>query len=215
MAGVVLAGGQSRRMGQDKALLDFLGQPLVRRIVERLEGVSPPVYVVAPQHRRGALEALGLRVVADRFEQGGPLAGLHAGLAAAGDGYHFVVSCDQPFVEGGLVRYLLRRAQASLPPQPGTGYLAPDAVIPRVEGKLQVLHAVYHGRVAPVAERLLRQGERSVRCVLERIRWVEVAEAELAAFGDPGRLFLNVNTPDELRLALRLACEEGPFRPGP
>lgn len=237
MAGIVLAGGQSRRMGQDKAFVSFLGQTLLQRAVQRVQQACLPVLVVAPEERRTALESLGLRVVADTFPHGGPLAGLHAGLLAAGDGYHFVVSCDQPFVEPALVRHLLRRAVSSPPrqgaarraPEPasperrpaspadpsgsGTG---PDAVVPRVGGKLQVLHAVYHGRVAEVAERSLRNGERAIRSVLEHLRWLEVPEAELAVFGDPSRLFFNVNTPQALDAALRLAGEERPAAlPGP
>ncbi len=238
MAGIVLAGGQSRRMGQDKALVGFLGEPLLQRIVQRVQQACPPVLVVAPEERRTALESLGLRVVADRFPHGGPLAGLHAGLLAAGDGYHFVISCDQPFVEPALVRHLLRRAEPSPPRRGAAASLAsapaspqrrpasfaepsgstagPDAVVPRVGGKLQVLHAVYHGRVAEVAQRSLRSGERAIRSILERLRWLEVPEAELAVFGDPGRLFFNVNTPQALDVALRLAGKESPApSPGP
>ena len=198
-------------MGQDKASVPLAGEPMLRRVIRRVSAACTPVLVVAPASRLQPLrfiagqsipQAGALMLVHDVYEALGPMAGLHAGLLAAGDGYHFVVSCDQPLVEPAAVRYLLRRAQAG-------GASRVDAVIPRVRGQLQVLHAVYHRRVAEVAERLLVRREVAMRRLLEDLSWSEVAEEELALFGNTGAMFLNINTPEDLAEAerrLRGAC---------
>ncbi|WP_324715424.1 molybdenum cofactor guanylyltransferase [Carboxydochorda subterranea] len=197
---IVLAGGQSRRMGTDKALVDFHGEPLVRRIAARLAPVSGRLLAVAPAARfRPLAEALqgipGVELVADVHEGQGPLSGLHAGLAAAGRGYHFVVSCDQPFVEAAFARFLVERAAAS----------KADAAVPGWAGRLEVLHAAYAGPVAARAEQLLLSGRgASLRALLEGLQVVTVAEADIRAFGDPERLFFNVNTPQALEQARRM-----------
>lgn len=205
MAGIVLAGGQSRRMGADKAFVTLAGEPMLRHVVRRVAAACTPVLVVAPADRLESLRSVAagdtpqagaLMLVPDLYPARGPLAGLHAGLLAAGGGYHFVVSCDQPLLEPAAVRYLLQRAQSA-------GTSRPDAVVPRVGGRLQVLHAVYHGRVADGAAQLLARGELAIRRLLEDLSWLEVPEAELAPFGDTRTMFLNVNTPDDLAEAER------------
>ena len=205
VAGIVLAGGQSRRMGADKALVALAGEPMLRRVVRRVAAACTPVLVVAPAERLERLRSVAasdtpqagtLVLVVDLYPARGPLAGLHAGLLAAGSGYHFVVSCDQPLLEPAAVRYLLQRAQSGGPSRV-------DAVVPRVAGQLQVLHAVYHRRAADEAGRLLARGELALRRLLEDLSWVEVTEDELAPFGDTRTMFLNVNTPDDLAEAER------------
>lgn len=187
-----LAGGASRRMGQVKALVDFGGQPLVLWMCTRLsQGGWHPVFVAAGASLSGRLRSLGLQVVRDRFEARGPLAGLHAGLAAASPGLHAVLSCDQPFFDSEALGYLLSRARSE----------RVDVCVPRVGRRLQVLHAIYDGSLAGVTERMLSTGESAVYRLLDHVRWQAVEEEEMKAFGDPSRLFFNVNTPEDLAVA--------------
>lgn len=205
VASILLAGGDSRRLGQDKALLLFRGRPLVRWMAERLQGAGldalRPVIVTAPPERAGRLAALGLRVVADAYPGRGPLAGVHAGLAAAGEGYHFVIACDQPLFEPGAIRHLFEQAGTT------TGGAALDAFVPHARGRLQVLHAVYHHRAAAQAAWLLESGETKMMALLSRIPWRPVPEEELRPFGDPGRMFFNLNAPGDLEALRRLEHE--------
>lgn len=137
LAAILLAGGKGRRMGRDKAFLDVRGRPMVAWMSERLAQAGLLVWVVAPASRLARLTALGLRATADVYEGHGPLAGLHAGLLAAGDGYHFLISCDQPLFEPAFAHHLLHRAAEE----------RVDAAVPFVGGHLQVLHAAYRRRV--------------------------------------------------------------------
>lgn len=190
-------------MGQAKALVDFGGQPLVLWMCTRLsQGGWQPVLVAAGTSLSGRLRSLGLEVAQDRFEARGPLAGLHAGLALAGPGLHAVLSCDQPFFEPEALGYLLTRARAE----------RVDACVPRVGHRLQVLHAIYNGSLAGVAQRMLGSGESAVHGLLDHVRWRAVEEEEMKAFGDPPRLFFNVNTPEDLAVAR--SWLRGPRRDG-
>lgn len=206
---IVLAGGESRRMGTDKALVDFLGMPMVRWVVTRLShatwvaGGSPRVVVAAPEARLPALRAAlagleSVELAADAHEGRGPLAGLHAGLVAAGPGHHFVVSVDQPLLDTAFACHLVERATRA----------GADAVVPRWEGTAQVLHAVYGAPAAAerAACQLAAAKDMSLRALLRSlVRVIFVDEPEIRRFGDPGRLFLDADTPQALEAARRLA----------
>lgn len=200
MNAVVLAGGRSTRMGRDKASLPFGGVPLLRRVVERLRPVVDEVIVVANDGAPAA--GPGARVVADAFPGLGPLAGLHAGLRASGAERNLVVACDLPFASPALAVHLRDRAAGA------------DAAIPLFRGRPEPLHGVYRRGCLAVAEAQLRRGELALARFLERLRVVWVEEAEVARFGVPERIFLNVNRPGELEQALALAAAEA-ADPGP
>lgn len=190
--GIVLAGGQSRRMGRDKALLPFGEDTLLGRVVRRVGGVCSRVIVVA----READAYPGFEVALDRFPGCGPLAGLHAGLLEARTDLCVCVACDLPFLEPALLRLLLDRAE---------GY---DAALPLLGGRVEPLCSVYRRSVTAVAESLLRAGGGSMRDLLRRLRVRAVGEEELR-MADPELLsFLNVNTPEDYRAALQRATAE-------
>ncbi len=200
MAAIVLAGGVGKRLGEWKPFALLRGRPLIGWVLERLQEAgfsAEDTFVVTAPQRRKEFASLPAKVVADIYEGCGPLAGLHAGLSAAGEGFHFVTSCDQPFLEPALVGYLLQQAMEQMKERL-------DGIIPVTGEGEQVLCAVYHHRVAEVAERLLRSGERRLRELLRHIKWQPVSEEDLRPFGDPQRLFFNINTAEDLELAHRL-----------
>lgn len=190
LSGVVLAGGESRRMGRDKALLPVEDTVLLAWVARRLAVVCSPVVIVTrPNLARGVP---GFAVVEDRSPGAGPLAGLHAGLEAVPTEYAAVVSCDLPLLDPGVVAAIAERRR---------GW---DAVVPVVAGRAQPLHAVYRRRVAELAEHLLRQGTRSLRALLEhrdlRVRWLD--EADLRPIDPDLSSFTNVNTPEDYERSL-------------
>jgi len=144
-------------------------------------------------YRRGEAR---LRVVPDRRPGAGPLAGLEAGLAAAGRDPVFVAACDLPFLEPAPVRALLELLDGG---EGGT----PAAAVPEVEGRLHPLCAACTRSVGAVAAACLAEGERRVRALLERIAVVRVPGAELeracgAPAGSAARWTTNLNRPDQL-----------------
>ncbi|MEW6034723.1 MAG: molybdenum cofactor guanylyltransferase [Chloroflexota bacterium] len=193
MTGVVLAGGRSRRLGRDKAFEGLGGESLLERAVRSLAGLAGVVVVVgqksapAPDVRR-----LGARVVEDIYPGKGPLGGIHSGLVASTTPYVLVVGCDMPFLNRGLLGYLLGLR---------SGF---DAVVPRVSGKPEPLHAVYSKACLPVVERQLREDKPAVHVLLEELRVRYVEQDKVERF-DPQHLsFFNVNSAADMEKAREL-----------
>ncbi len=194
---LINAGGVSRRMGRPKALLPAPGSgvPLLRHIAARLLPLARELVVIANDPAIPAvIEPLGGSWLADAFPGSGPLGGLATGLAAR-DGWHICVACDLPFVEPAVFRYLLAQADDDW-----------DAVIPRVEGLAQPLHALYHRRCLPAVENALGLGERRMDSFLAQVRTCFVGEDALRPLDPALHSFFNVNTPEEWAAAEQIAA---------
>jgi molybdenum cofactor guanylyltransferase len=195
VSGVIQAGGKSTRMGgRPKALLELGGRPIIERVVAAVRPSVSELLIVTntPELYAG----LGLRMVPDVYPDHGSLGGIFSGLDAASGEGALTVACDMPFLDPGCVRHLVERA--------GEG----DVVIPRVGDQLETLCAVYAKACLPHIERRLRAGRLKIVGFFESVRVVEVAEAELAAYGNPNVLFMNVNTPEELDRARAIEARE-------
>jgi len=181
--GIILAGGQSRRMGREKALLDWHGEPLLHHLVRRLQAVCAGVLVVtnSPAVRAWA----PVPTVPDERPGDGPLAGIQAGLRASPAEYNLIVACDMPLIQPALVAYLGRLAP---------GY---DAVVPRWHAGWEPLHAVYARRCLPVIEAQLDRDRRKVEHLYPALRVRAVSEEELRAVDPTLQSFRNLNTPEE------------------
>ena len=190
MTVVILAGGQSRRMGRDKLRLTLEGETLLQRALRRWGEVFPRVLVSVAGPER--LPELGDRRVFDRFPGAGPLAGLHAGLLAAGEDV-FLTAADMPFSspEKALVlAFLCADAEA--------------CVLTDAEGRWEPLFGCYRASLLPKAEALLASGRRSMGALLGSVRLREVRPEELGE-GPDSRLAWNLNVPEDyekLRLEL-------------
>lgn len=187
VSAAVVAGGKSRRMGRDKAWLDLGdGRPIVRRVVDVLCAVADEVLLVANDER---YRTLGVRVVPDRFPEGGALGGIATGVAAAAHDRVLVAACDMPFLRPEVFRLLVARSE---------GW---DAVVPRVGGELEALHALYAKSCVAPMERALASGKMRVVSFFADVRLLALDEGELRAADPDLRSFTNVNTPEELAAA--------------
>ncbi|NLG50116.1 MAG: molybdenum cofactor guanylyltransferase [Chloroflexi bacterium] len=184
---MILAGGRGKRLGQDKAMLDFGGQPLVQYVSARLSPLSNDQVVVL-RHEQ-TLEMSGVRLVTDVLPQAGVLAGITAGLEAARYDWSLVVACDMPFLNLNLLRYMIAQT---------AGY---DVVVPRLEVGMEPLHALYHKRCLPALWQALERDERRVISFYEtlRVRYIETPEVD--RFDPLHRSFYNINTLEELEQA--------------
>ena len=181
-----MAGGMSRRMGQDKAWIPFEGRPIIARVIEVLREVADEVLIVANDARYAEL---GLRLVPDRFPQGGALGGIATGVGAAAYERVLVAACDMPFLRADVWRTLIARADGA------------DAAVPRIGGEFETLHAVYTKACLPAMEQALAAGRMRVISFFPDVRVRAVGEAELRAVDPELRAFTNVNTPEELAAA--------------
>ncbi|MGV9826592.1 MULTISPECIES: molybdenum cofactor guanylyltransferase [unclassified Gordonia (in: high G+C Gram-positive bacteria)] len=199
MAGIVLAGGRSRRMGSDKAAMDWDGEPMLARIVGVLAQRCDPVFVVAaessPAYRllkgTGGPEAIW---VTDEELGAGPLAGLAAGLHAAhgaGRALAFVCATDMPLISPELIDELARGVTES------TG-----VVVAREAGRDHPMAGIYRTSDASVVTRLVDSGERRMTAALDALATHRVAVSE------PDWL-TNVNAPEDVH-RLRVAAPAFP-----
>ncbi len=220
-SGIVLAGGQSRRLGRNKAVEPFAGQPLLRRALLRVAQVTAPygndcIVVAADESSAGALPLLDdTRVVLDLYPGLGSLGGIFSGLSAARHPWAIVAGCDMPFLNPELLRYLLSLREGSTPTnaqrrrattQPcADGHW--DVVAPVVDGRPEPLHAVYSRACLPHIEERLKAGQLKITGFYDKVRVRYVEESEILRF-DPELLsFFNVNSPDQLEQARALAAE--------
>jgi molybdopterin-guanine dinucleotide biosynthesis protein A len=222
-AAAVLAGGQSRRMGRDKAFLSVGGRPLIERTLAVLDRRFAEVLVVA--NEVGRFAHLGRRVAADLRPGTGALGGIYTAVAlASGQAappvvqqpgeparpatHVFVCACDMPFLDGGLIDLLLDHLNA--------GGEAPDVVVPEdpdapdSSAGLHPLCAVYAPRTLPAIERALAGGRMKVIGFYDEVRVRRVGPIAFAAAGVSRRTLMNTNTPEELALAEAILGREPP-----
>jgi molybdopterin-guanine dinucleotide biosynthesis protein A len=194
--GVIQAGGKSTRMGgQPKALLHVGGRRIIERVVDVLAAVLDDVLVVT--NTPEAYAFLGLPMVPDVHADHGSLGGIYSGLVAAPGDAAFTVACDMPFLHRDLVRLVVDRAAAA------------DVVVPRVGEQLETLHACYGKACLPHMADRLASGRFRITGFFDRVRVLEIPEAELRAYRDPAIAFMNVNTPEELEHARALERAAG------
>lgn len=195
---VIQAGGESRRMGANKALVKFKGKPLILRAVERLKPLADELLVTTNQPE--SLAFLHLPLVPDVLPGRGALGGLYSALNAARNDLVAVVACDMPFVSPALIQ---KEAE-----QAGDAW---DVVIPVTpQGFLEPLCAVYRRSTClPVVKTALEAGEMKVIAWFPRVRVLKFNPAEAIRIHPGCDPFFNINTPEELELAEQLeACQE-------
>jgi molybdopterin-guanine dinucleotide biosynthesis protein A len=181
LGGVILAGGESRRMGRPKALLPIGDSTLIEAVLARLREACPEILIVTntPELYRH----LGIRLVPDALPGRQSLVGIFTGVLHVG-GPTFVCACDMPFLNPSLVRYLGSLAEGV------------DVVIPRNGGDYEPLHAVYTPAcLEPIRRGIARRGRNTGFLPEVRVRTVEVEE--LRRFDPDLRSFVNVNTPKD------------------
>jgi molybdopterin-guanine dinucleotide biosynthesis protein A len=195
---IVLAGGGGLRLGQNKVLETVGERSLLERVLSRLSFLDSDILLVTtkelPYDRLSDYPRL--RLVSDIYPGKGPLGGIYTGLKLASPFCSLVVACDMPFLNRGLLRYMIGLS---------AGF---DLVMPRLGELVEPLHAVYAKACLAPIERLLEQGVLSVRELfsLVRVRYVEAEEIDRF---DPEHLsFFNVNTKSDLTRARNLLKEE-------
>ncbi len=194
---VILAGGFSKRFGAPKAQALWNGRTMIECVVDSLNGLlsTLPVIVSREEQSNGsALRDYGAVVHDNCRYPAGPLRGIVAGLAACGAEYAFVLSCDSPCVQPELLIALHRRA----------GSMEKSvAVVPRWQGRDQVLTALYRCSAGPLLEQALAAGESSPSRALQSLGYNILPENECLAADRQGLSFININTTQDLEMLHR------------
>ena len=182
MYGLVLAGGESRRMGQDKALLKRDGKSQLQYVVELLDDVSERVFVSARREQHDDAERSRYERIVDRYEGIGPVAGILTALEAHPDADWLVVACDLPNIDVATLRYLLEQRSAT---QPFTAFRS------SYDGLPEPLCAVYRSGSEAIIRLFVEDGIVCPRKILIRSDTCLLEQPNPAALD-------NINTPDDL-----------------
>ena len=194
ISSIVLAGGESSRLGRDKAFLEVKGQFLIESIIERLRQLSQEVIIVANETDR--YEEFEATLVSDVYPGKGALGGIYSGVMRASNSHSLVVACDMPFLNLSLLRYMQTLAASY------------DVVIPRIDHLREALHAIYAKDCLPFMEEQLQQGDLRIIHFFPHVRVRYVEQQEIEIF-DPQHLsFFNINTQGDLEKAREIWSQE-------
>lgn len=183
VAGVILAGGKSSRMGRNKALLTYNGRPLIESIYLTMAELFGQVAIVTNTPEE--YDFLPCLKIPDIHTGMGSIAGIHAGLLWSPEERIFVVGCDMPFLEKELVRRLAALS------------LDENGVVPCSPAGLEPLHAIYSKRILPLLEKALASDRKRIIDLLELIEAKVIPAEEIAAISPGFRPFINLNTPED------------------
>lgn len=194
-AALVLAGGRGKRVGGTKLFLSLEGSPMIEKVLSLAMLLFPQVILSCRGEDTSTFSRIfaplfpahALKIVADRREGLGPLEGISLGLASSDLPWVFVVGCDMPMVQESVVRFMASRRDPKK-----------DAVIARLGGLVEPLHAFYHKRCVSAVDDSISKGERRLSSFLPRISAVNIEEKDISHIPGFRRSFMNINTPDDM-----------------
>jgi molybdopterin-guanine dinucleotide biosynthesis protein A len=196
---VILAGGFSKRFGSDKGLATLLGKPLIKFVLDAVEGIVEESLVVVSSigQAEAYSKVLGskVRVAVDKYNVRSPLIGALTGFGESRSEYGLLLSCDMPFVSRDVLALLLEICTNK------------NAVVPRwPNGYIEPLHAAFRVRPAlEAAEKAFNEGKFDMRSMIEKLRGVRyISTLVLEQFDPELKMFLNVNTQLDLKRAERI-----------
>lgn len=201
ITGVILAGGESRRMGSDKSLLPIQGARFIDHVYSRMAALFEEVIIVT--NSPDLYNEIDCRKVPDIYYAQGALAGVHSGLAHAKQEQVFVVGCDMPFISAAVVQQICSHADEG------------DLVIPHSSSGHEPLHALYSKSCLPAMEKVLDAGQKRIMLFFDRVKLVELPASEIRHLDPQEQSFQNINTPEDyfrLRGTLIRSVETEPLQ---
>ena len=183
----ILAGGRSRRMGQNKSLVSVQGKPMIEHIIENLAPLKSPMLLITNSAYDYA--QYNLTMYADVIPDHGALGGLYTALHHSTTPYVLCVACDMPFLNIDVLRHMLaQRGQA-------------DAVAASIEGVWQTFPAVYSTALLPTFRQAIEAQSLQMQRLFRQIDVLAITPQDINHIDPDFRTFTNINTPDELQAA--------------
>ncbi len=196
---IILAGGDSTRLGYDKVTAPLTQERLLERVLDKVD-FARRIIIVTGKGIRNIPRATGcasVDIIGDAIPGRGPLGGIYSGLMASDTDLNVVVACDMPFLCRELIGYMLQQAP---------GY---DAVIPRLGELVEPLHAVYaKSSLVPIEDKL-KAGRLGVHKLFSYLKVRYVDRDEVERFDPDCRSFFNVNTEADLKTARQISRKVG------
>jgi len=180
---IVLTGGESKRMGSDKANVVLAGKPLLGHVLEQLEPLFSDILISVRKPRPDIEHPQ----IIDTDEDRGPMVGIKAALTAVETDWVFVIGCDMPFVSTGLIQHLSGLRSAF------------DAVVPHVFDRSQPLFGFYNKTCLPLMETRMKQGQRSMIRLLDDLNTFELSEQQVKAIDPELKSLLSLDTIEDVK----------------
>lgn len=193
MTGIILVGGKSRRMGQDKAFMSVGGRQVFRRILDVFETLFNEVLIVT--NMEGRFAGYGYPEVVDLIPDSGPMGGIYTGLYYSKSKSVFVASCDLPFIHPSPVKSIIVESDKY------------DIVVPDIDGRLHPLHAAYSKRCIPYIIKRLENKEMNITRFINETGELTVKKIQMSESGTEElwkQTVYNMNTPEEWQEADKL-----------
>jgi len=186
---IILAGGKSGRMGEDKSFVDFCGRPLIEILIDKLSPLFKDLIIITNQaHLYRKYE---IKTHQDILPDRGPLGGIYTGLTYSKDKYNFILACDMPFLNQELIQYMLGKINDY------------DVIIPEYNNRLQPLCAIYSKNCIPPIENELNKNNLKIIDFFSQVKVRIITKKEIATFDTEGKCFVNINTPQDYQSIMR------------
>jgi molybdopterin-guanine dinucleotide biosynthesis protein A len=193
ITGIILSGGKSTRMGENKAFIQIEGVPIIKRIYDLFKQLFQEVIIVTNQ--KELFSNFDSKIYSDLIPGKGALGGLYTGIVFSSSHHSFCVACDMPFIRESVVQYLIENIDDE------------DVIVPRTKDGLQPLHAIYSKNCAEPIRKIIEEGKSKIIDLYRQVNVKIVDEKDFLCL-DPGRAsFINVNTHEEL-LSIRKNRED-------
>ena len=180
---VVLTGGESKRMGADKASVVLAGKSLLEHVLAQLEPLFADILISVREQRPD----IGYPQIVDDSTDRGPMVGIKAALESVKSDWVFVIGCDMPFISTGLIQHLAGLRSDH------------DAVVPHVFDRPQPLFGFYHKTCLPLMEARMKQGQRSMIRLLAELDAFQLSETQVKEI-DPGlKSLLSLDTIEDVK----------------
>lgn len=186
LTGIILSGGKSTRMGENKALIKVDGIPIINRIHNLFRKLFQEIMIVTDQ--KEIFSHLDATFYEDLLPNCGVLGGLYTGLFFSSFKYSFCVACDMPFLRESVIEYLIKNIQGQ------------DGIVPKTNDGLQPLHAIYSKSCLEPIKFIIDQGNYKIIDFYKMVHIKFIEEEEFFSLDPSMESFINVNTPEELVL---------------
>jgi len=185
---VILAGGESKRMGQDKASMLMADDTLLNHVIRRIQPLFGVPFISVRESRKHLL----FPQLCDRMNGAGPMAGIETALERVDSQWVFAIACDMPFVSSGLIDAMAEKRDDH------------DMVVPFVDGSLQPLAAFYSKSCLPCMQSQLKSGDRSLKSLIRKLDAIIFTEGECRQYDPDLQSFLDLDTPEDVACARSL-----------
>lgn len=187
--GVILAGGENRRMPVLKAFIEVNGEKIIERNLKIIKKLFKEIFIVTNQPE--AYLYPGIPLLGDIYNVRGPMTGVLTSLLNSSTHWVFISACDMPFINEHLIRYMAAKRD---------NY---DAVAPMLKGKIEPLFTFYSKRLISYMEKAIIAGKTGLQDFLDNKRVKYVITEEIKNIDPGARSFININTPEEIKFYLR------------